>query len=259
VFYKSSVDVITNRPISETWTEDQRKGGLRIIEEARKEMTAIEFGQEYEGLFLDELRCFLSAELIEKCCNLKRRTQMRHGQFFMGCDIGGGGDPSTYEIFDALSSPYEQVENLEIVNKNLVYPKQKIEQLYDEWKYCKVGIDNNGIGQGVFDQLLYDSKVKNKVVGLNNAKKGIDRDDGETRALKEDMYLNMKVMMESGKVKFLDDENLKSSLASLQEEIVTKEDSKTRYKVWGNNSHIAEGIIRALWLIKNKPLNLWVR
>jgi hypothetical protein len=108
--------------------------------------------------------------------------------------------------------------------------------------------------------LLAEGSLKNKIVGLNNAKRSLDRDDKSfARALKEDMYLNLVTYGEQGKLKLLDDDEIRASLISIQYEYVITPSKKTIFRIFGQNSHIVEGVIRALWLIKNKPLDLWVR
>src|SRR3989339_700516 len=72
VFYKTTVDVINERPISVNWTEKQRKEALELLEQEKNEMTELQFGQEYLGLFLEDLKRMFSDELISKVCILKR-------------------------------------------------------------------------------------------------------------------------------------------------------------------------------------------
>jgi len=240
-------------------SEDNPRIDKEHLEREKANLSKLVYAQEYLAQFLDDLKRVFSDELIKKICVLKRRENVNYGNYFLGCDIARmGGDENTFEIFDAINN--EQVENITMRNVYLTDVKNKIESLHQIYKFKQIGIDDNGVGAGVFDMLLRDSSVKNKVVGLNNASRSLDRDDQKmTRALKEDMYLNLLTMMEGKKIKLLDDDELIASLASIQFEYIISPSRKTQFKIFGNYSHIAEGIIRALWLIKNKPLNLWVR
>ena len=60
--------------------------------------------------------------------------------------------------------------------------------------------------------------------------------------------------MERGEVEFLDDPEIFQSMKSVQFEITEKKD----IIIFGEYTHICEGIIRSLWGIKDKSLNLYV-
>jgi hypothetical protein len=57
-------------------------------------------------------------------------------------------------------------------------------------------------------------------------------------------------LMEQGKVLLLDNDEVRASLASMQ-----YDDGK----IFGSDSHIAEGLNRAVWMAsKAKNLNMWI-
>ena len=63
------------------------------LEKERKRMTRLQFAQEYEGRFIDELRQFFSNELIEKCMTIEEKSALPIGDRFMGVDVARmGGD-----------------------------------------------------------------------------------------------------------------------------------------------------------------------
>ena len=79
--------------------------------------------------------------------------------------------------------------------------------------------------------------------------------------MKEDMYSNLLMLMERGEIDLLDDDEVRVSLASVQWQYVRKEGQKTKIKIFGNYTHVIEGIIRAAWLANQKHINtriLWV-
>lgn len=76
--------------------------------------------------------------------------------------------------------------------------------------------------------------------------------------LKEDMYMNLLAMMEKGKIKLLDDDEVKLSLRSVQYEYVSEPGKPTKIRIFGNYTHIAEGLIRAAWLANQKHLNAFI-
>jgi len=263
VIHVSSEDVIYNRKISETWTEKQRNSAINFLNERKKEMGESEYGQEYLGLFLDNLQRFFSDELIDKVCTLKRPEYLGslQGKNYLGCDIARlGDDEGTYEIINELNDRYAHVEN-QITKKQLTtQTEKKIIDIAAKWKVRKVGIDAGAgtLGVSVLDHLLTTS-IKHKIIPLNNRKISLDDEDKtKQRLLKEDLYQNLKSMLEHGELFLLDDPEVRLSLASIQYEFSKEEDKKTKMRIFGNYAHIVEGLIRAAYLAKKeKSLNLW--
>ncbi len=68
--------------------------------------------------------------------------------------------------------------------------------------------------------------------------------------MKEDLYKNFLSLLDRGKLLLLDDEDLKLALASLQLEI----NSNGSWRFFGNNLHILEGLVRAVYGVKTKGL-----
>ena len=115
-------------------------------------------------------------------------------------------------------------------------------------KYKKIYIDTTGMGWGVFDPLKEDPQTKKKVVAIENVKKSLDREKGKPKdqrktTMKEDLYNNLKNLMEYKKIKLFDLPELRQSLRSIQ-----YENEGGRLRIYGNYSHITEALIRAAWL-----------
>ena len=99
---------------------------------------------------------------------------------------------------------------------------------------------------------MNNSTTKRKTIALNNASRELNQEGTRSKKiLKEEMYYNLLILMEQRKVKLLDDTEVRASLATIQ----VDEDNK----IFGSNSHITEGIIRAVWLAKPKGLNFFIR
>jgi hypothetical protein len=99
VFYKTSVEVMNERPISASWTEKQRDGALRNLEKERKEKSALVFGQEYLGLFMEDLQRFYDDETIDTALTLNIGEITEQGKDYLGVDLARmGGDKSTFQI-----------------------------------------------------------------------------------------------------------------------------------------------------------------
>ena len=233
-----------------------------FLEEEKKRMSELEYAQEYLGMFLDDIRRVFSEQLIKIACTEKpRRPQNR--DYFLGCDCARlGGDESTFEIIDGMQKDkYVQVFSEALKNTLVTDIAKRIEGLEKGWKFNRIGIDDGGVGAGVMDILLEKgSNVKHKIIGLNNAKRALSRKEKTfTKLLKEDMYLWLLSLLEHGKLKLLDNNEIKASLASVQYEYVISPGQKTRFRIFGSYTHHVEGIMRATYLLKNKKLRLWAR
>ena len=64
--------------------------------------------------------------------------------------------------------------------------------------------------------------------------------------------------MEHKKIKLLDDPEIYQSLKSVQYEYTRDAWGHPIMRIFGNYTHIVEGLIRAAWCVKDKSLNMWV-
>lgn len=264
VFHISSEEVIHNREISESWTKTQREEAINFLEGERREMSELQYGQEYLGMFLDELRRFFPDELIERCCILKRPQSLLKGRdYYMGVDIARmGDDESTFEIIHKINDQnLQQVENITTTKTLTTQTEQRIIDLDLLYDFQKIYIDagSGSLGVGVFDHLLKTDNTKRKIVAINNRARPLDRDGkAKTKLLKEDLYDNLRSLMEKGYIRLLDDPEIKLSLASVQYEFMNNPHKISQMRIFGNYTHIAEGLIRAAWCSKEKSLYLWI-
>ena len=238
--------------------EDCKRHSKKFLEAQKERMSQLEYAQEYLAMFLDELRRVFSDKLIKKCCVLKRRERILPGRtYFLGCDVARKDkDEFTFEIIDRTNrESLEHVEN--ILTRNVPIPEsaKRIVNLNSLYNFKKEYIDSGGMGIAVCDILREDEKNKRKVVEINNASRRYteEREERKKGILKEDLYENLVRLMEQGKIKLLDDEEVIMSLQSIQFEIVN---GKVRY--FGNYSHITEGLIRSAWCTQDKSLNIYI-
>ena len=262
VFYKTSPDVINERAISASWTEKQKAEAIKFLEQEQRDMTAMQYGQEYMGLFMEDLMRFFDDDLLKKCCIVKRAIPNEHSVFFMGNDLARmGGDSFTAEIIKIISkNKYVHVESYS--EKKLLTTRNEdlILQFNRTWNPKKIGIDAGAgtLGVSILDHLLQNSEVNRKIIAMNNREIFLDRnEEKKQRMFKEDMYDNLKAMMENNEIDLLDDDKVILSLASVQMELVKDSHDNTKVRIFGTDTHIAEGLIRAAWLAKTeKSLNL---
>ena len=263
VITTNSWDVVNTRAISEVWTETKRAEAIRFLEDEKKDMTELQFAQEYLGLFQDDLKQFFSDELIKRVCVLKRRDGIIEGRnYYLGVDIARmGDDRSSFEILDKYNDKrIEQVENITTKKTFTTDTYDKILQLESKYNFRQIGIDAGAgsLGVGVLDTLLRQSAIRNKVIALNNRSRELDKSGiKKTTLLKEDMYQIMKWMMERGTLKLLEDDDLMLDLKSVQYEYITSAGKKIVMRIFANPSaDIVEGITRACYLANQKSLNL---
>ncbi len=236
--------------------EDCPRHTKEFLEEAKKRLSKLAYAQEFLAQFTDALTTLFPKELLDKCLILQKPKTKIKGDYYLGVDIAGfGDDECTYELFERLSDGIIEQRDSIVEKRNYTTDTTKkileIDKSYDWVK--KIGIDDGGIGFGVFSELMNVLEVRRKVIPLNNSSRAVDHEGQKSKKiLKEEMYFNLLTLMEQGKVRLLDDEEVRASLASMQ----VDEDGK----VFGSNSHIAEGVDRGVWVAeKCKTLNIFAR
>jgi len=257
IFHINTKEVIENRPISKTWQEWQRTAALEHIAREKDRMSAKQFAQEYLGQFVDDLNNYFSEELIKKICILKRPEHPRKERNYMGVDIARmGRDLSVFSILHIYENSIHQYENITKKKRYTTETEDDIIQLAKSWNLDKIGIDagSGSLGVGIYDRLMTNSEMKRKVIPMNNRSISTDRfAKSRQRIFKEDMYDNLRAMMERREILLLDDDEIIASLKSVQYEYI--DDSRiSRMKIFGSYTHTAEALIRAAWLAKKEKL-----
>jgi len=262
VFNISSEEVLQKRKITNNWTQEKRDKALKFLKNQKSILSDMEYRQEYLGEFLDDLRQWFDDELIRSCMTLQRPNTItrpsRHdnGENFIGIDVARmGEDESSFQIIRMDGDKLIHIENQITTKTKLPDTFKHIKELHRLYEFTKIFIDAEGIGVGVFDWLMDDDETKSETVAIYNSKQIMDK-DGHTRKLQKTLlYSNLKMLMETGKIQLLDDENVFQSLKSVQF-AYTNDSLGTRHlKIFGNYTHIAEGLVRAAWCVKWKHLN----
>ena len=218
----------------------------------------MEFQQEYEGQFLDDMRQWFDDDLIQSCMTNSRPNTIKKGQdYYLGVDIARmGEDESSFQIIDQRQGHLFHVENQITKKTKLSDTTHHIEGLHTLYDFSRIFIDDEGIGVGVLDFLLdKDNDCRNITIGINNSKQIIDKDGRAKKLQKTLLYSNLKMLMETGKISLLDDPNIFQSLKSVQYAYSNDSKGVRHLKIFGNYTHIAEGLVRAAWCIKYKDLN----
>ena len=256
-FNYSSKWVIENRKISPTWTTRQREQALEYLERERKVMTKLQYAQEYEGVITEDLRRFFSDELIKQSMINKVEIN-KNSRNYLGVDIARMGGDETVLFTLALDEDIFKQRDLTITSKtHLTDTYREIITKDRTYKYAKIYLDDGGLGVGVLDLLLEDSRTRRKVEAINNSMRSIDYEERKKRIIKEDLYNNLKRLMEQGKVKLLKDERTFLSLSSIQFEYTDNKNLRIFGKKGKNGDHITEALVRAVWSYKEKRKKLF--
>lgn len=256
-FHYTSEDVAEQRP------EPLRSIMKQHLEREKARMSELEYAQQYKAQFLEEINQLFPDALIKKTLTLQRDKNNSNlpninpsGEYYLGCDIARmGGDETTFEILEKRGNKFFHREN--IIHKYTMTTQtiDKILELDRDYHFKKIYIDDGGIGAAVFDQLLNEDQTKRKVEAINNASRALDKDHNRTRKLlKEDLYMNLKRMMERGDIELLNDPEVFTSLKSV---IMEYSPRTNDLRIYGRYTHIVEGLIRAAWAVRNIHLNIY--
>lgn len=244
--------------------EDCPRHTKEFLDNEKKHMSALEYAQEYLAIFLDQLKRLFKDDIIKQCCTLKRRPYVLQGRkYFCGVDCARlGEDENTFCVLHKINKDYiEQVESIATRRQLTTETADKILELETKYKFRAIGTDSAGVGAGIYDILLRESKTRNKIEAIENASKPLDNKEEKSKhrkILKEDLYMNLLSLMEKNKIKLLDDDEIIASLKSIQYEYVITEGGKSYFRIFGNYSHLTEAIIRAAFLCtQDKSLELW--
>lgn len=262
-FQLNSEDVIKNRAVCDSWTEVQREKALAHIARERARMTRLEFAQEYEGQILNALRQFFPSDLIRSCMKRDRGSEANYdalrwivgSNLFLGVDVARmGSDDTVLAEVCRFKKDRLVMTDLQIMQKSyLTEIAGMIREGHKLRKYKKIYIDDNGIGAGVLDILLADKTTKRVAIGINNTKRMIDAEENKKGTMKQDLYYNLKKLMEEGKIELFDEPEIFLSLSCIQYEYT----DKGYTKLYGRYDHIAEALVRAAWCTKDKNLNIY--
>lgn len=260
----NTMKVYSERPISAEWTEQRKRLALQHVEERRESMSKLEFGQEYEGKFTEDIMTLYPEELIQRSMDLFPDDTPRinpYGNYYLGVDIARlGEDDSTFMVFELKGDHLYHRESVITRKTYLSETAQLIKELDRKYNFQKIYLDSEGIGVGVFDILIVDDDMKWRVEGLKNSTKIIEHRTGKKKKmLKEELYLHVKALMEKGKIHFLKDPRVYESLKATQYEYKSSKEGNIFMYIFQSThakSHVVEGIIRAAHATNSKDLNI---
>jgi len=234
-----------------------------FLRKEKLRMTKAEYRQEYLGEFTDEWNQFFSSDLIKKCMTFidwqKDKDYVKDARYYLGVDIARyGGDENAFVICEMLHD-YIKVVKCQTTNRiSTTDTIGRIAEFERIWNFSKIFIDDAGVGGSVTD-VLFD-RIGRKVMGLNNASKRIQIQGEEKKRgiLKEDLYSNALMLMETGHLELISDLGLLRSLKSITYEYGEKNSASKNLKIYGDYAHLSEAMVRACWCLKERGLDIYI-
>ena len=263
VFEMDTETVAHNRPISSSWTKEQKEGLIEFLKEEKEDKSEQAYAQEYLGIAALDKRQFYSDAWIEKTCHINEHDPVsKNGEFYGGFDLARmGGDQFTAEILKKIEQGnVRQVDHytrkllLTTDNENLVMEYTR------KWDCRQSGIDAGAgtLGVSIYDHIQRVPDMRKRIIAMNNRAMSVNNEKGKQRLFNEDMHDNLRAMGERGEIHLFDNDEIKASLRSVQWDLVQDAHGLTKVKIYGRFTHIAEGIKFAAWLANQKSLNIGV-
>jgi len=238
-------------------SEDCPRKNQDFLNQEKKRMSKLQYAQEYLGEFVDELKRFFPTSLIENCMREDFKVEPPY-KIYSGIDVArmGRDESVNFTLAEKNKALYEL--NMEIITKTMITETARLILNADKkYNYRTIFIDDGGLGVGLFDTLLDNPQTRRKVIPINNSSRGLDNNKEEGRRkklLKEDLYNNLLVLMEQGRIKLKSNPETALSLKSIQCEY----SDSGKMKIFGSYSHITEALIRAAWCLREKNLNIYI-
>ena len=248
------------RPISESWTKEQKEGLKEFLEEEKNDMSEIAYAQEYLAVASLDKRQFYNDEWIDKVCHIDEAQQIipPYGDNYGGFDLARmGGDSFTAEILKKVEEKntiqvdhYTRKMLLTTENEKLIIEYTR------KWDTRESGIDagSGTLGVSVFDHLQEIEDMKDRIIAMNNRQISINQEDGKQRLFNEDMHDNLRAMGERGEIHLYNNDEIKASFRSVRWDKVQDPHGLWKIKISGKNTHIVEGIMRAAELAEKDKL-----
>lgn len=217
------------------------------IEEMRRMTPDLTFRTEYGAEFIEDQDAYFGYDLIESCVYSVPTSPQNIIKYYLGCDIARLGQDSTCLIVIGIDDKKVAhiIEIVEINKQRLDYTIDKIEELMNKYKVTRTFIDETGLGAGVSDMLskkfnipkLQQGAVINKFP--HNYQYG-DKIVGVkfTIQSKLDMFSNLKVIMQQGRIKFDRNPKLIAQLRDFRYELTENMNVKLHHSEYGHDDFV---------------------
>jgi len=233
------------------------------LQKMKTRLSAMEYAQEIRGEFVDEFNQFFPTKLIKKRMDFmewnRAEMESKKWSWYLGVDIARYGRDENAFCIACMNQKTGYIKITGILTtkkKSLVDTAGRIKALDKVYRFKRVFIDSSGVGGGVYDMLVEDKKIKQKVVGLENARRMVDNDGRLNKLFKEDLYSNALVLLEKEPqaISIINNTKLLRSMRSMTFEY----GESGNVRIFGKYSHLSEAFVRAVWCVKSKGLKLFI-
>jgi len=241
-------------------SEDCNRIPMSFLRKEKLRMSKTEYAQEYLGEFIDDYSQLFPTKLIKESMTFidwnKADDGLPGSHYYLGLDLARyGGDEVAFVIVEENKNNLKAVKCITRERVSSTHTVGETGVIDELWKFRRIFTDSGGLGGPVLDQ-LQDKLGTRRVVGLDNSSKGIiiKGEEKRVKILKEDLYSNLLMLMETKKIQLISDLSLLRSLKSITYEYTADK----RLKITGSYSHLTEALVRAAWCLREKGLNLYV-
>jgi len=193
------------------------------LKSAKAEKTELEFKQEYEGEFLEEMDTYFPRDLVLSCVDdtIQEITssQGRRCNYFLGVDCARYGlDETVYTLLEEdLIGTISIRKIISTVKKPLTDVIGRVKDLHKIYDFVGIYIDSSGLGAGAVDSLI-DSGLPIKNLRVNQENGKVYDSVQFTLQNKEEIYKNLKLMMEQERITYPKHDKLIQQLCDMQYE-----------------------------------------
>lgn len=218
---------------------------MEYVEEMRRGTSDIIFRTEYNAEFIEDQDAYFTYELIENCkdnsLNYENKEKTEGCTYYMGCDIARLGQDSTCLLILKKIGTSAVVDRIiEIPKSTLDVVIERIVELHNFYRFQRIFIDETGLGAGVTDVLAKTFNMPKLQQGKQMVGFAKQTDYGDkivgvkfTMQSKLDMFSNLKVLMQNGKLKYPPHPKLIAQLRDFRYELTENQNIKLHHSEYG--------------------------
>jgi phage FluMu gp28-like protein len=163
-------------------------------------------------------------------------------EYVLGADLARMGQDSSVFIIVERGTPHKVVFIKELKKNTMDQAIDYIKYLHSKYKFKKIVCDSTGLGAGVVDVLAKDINLNHKFrqTSYNITPELFDVVVGLTFTTKskEDVFSNLKLMMEQGKLKIPNHKKLIYELKDFRYEITAAGNIKLHHSEGGHDDFV---------------------
>jgi len=245
-FYESSYGKETKYSlihIPYTIPLDEGQYSKDFINEQKNNLTELEFKTEYEAEFIEDADAYFKQDLIDSCVeDYVLGAYHPKSIFTLGVDFARMGEDES--VFTVVEESMEKDIRVNFIDSTLHKPMTdaigRIKVLDEKYTFQKIYLDETGMGAGPTDMLT--EELGERVEGLTFTVKS-----------KQDLYSNLKKLMEQGRIKIPNNRKLLYQLADLRYEVMSSGDLKIHHSERGHDD-FADSLALSCWYFKEMDM-----